>query len=138
MTITNDAIDNDRDIVIVPEAQMEEATTRDDDDVPAATAVIAEAVEPSGAQDAKTHALTESNMSVPVVVVSALLPDRVGSSIEQGDVRPDLLSATVYKHSRDPRLELHYWTQQTSVLRSNESILRDCLFLLDLRLVINL
>jgi hypothetical protein len=104
MTITNDAIDNNRDIVVVPEAQMEEATIRDDDGVPSATAVIAEAVEPSGAQDATTHALTGSNMSVPVVVVSALLPDRVGSSIEQGDARPDLLSATVYKHSRDAKI----------------------------------
>jgi hypothetical protein len=104
MTITNDAMDNDGDIVVVPEAQMEEGTMRHHDNIPAATAVIAEAVEPWAAQDATTHALTGSNRFVPVAIASALPPDHVSSSIEEDDVRPDLLSATVYKHSRDAKI----------------------------------
>lgn len=104
MTITNDAMDNDGDIVVVPEAQMEEGTMRHDDNIPAATAVIAEVVEPSAAQDATTHALTGSNRFVPVAIASALPPDHVSSSIEEDDVRPDLLSATVYKHSRNTKI----------------------------------
>jgi hypothetical protein len=95
--------------VVPAEARIEQDGAHDDDAYPsvAATAVVAEPV--SADSSLTTHALTGSNRFIPVAVASALpnLPSTITSSSEESDddnsndVRPDLLSATVYKRSRN-------------------------------------
>jgi len=96
MTIVPTAHDED-DVVVVPEAQLEEGQIHNDAIPVAATAVVAEPVDSTA-----DHALTASNRFVPVAVASALPeqhPNTVAEEEEDGQ-RPDLLSATVYKRSR--------------------------------------
>ena len=98
---TVDAYDDD--IVVAPESRMEEGLASDSDSFPLAEAVVAEPVPANSS--VTTHALTGSNRFVPVVVASALADHpTLSSSEDEDEKRPDLLSATVIKRSRDAKV----------------------------------
>lgn len=91
---SNDEVEINQ-IEVIPEAQMEEGVAQYND-------VIAEPVDASSLarSAAATHALTGSNRFVPVAEASAIPEHHPGVSIEEQEDRPDLLSATVWKSSR--------------------------------------
>lgn len=108
MTVTSNITEDEQDVVVAPEVQaMEEGTNNEEASYVypvAATAVIAEPVPTD--YSLTTHALTGSNRFIPVAVASALPDDPSASeqsqeSDDELSIRPDLLSATVYKASQD-------------------------------------